>query len=512
MTSFKALLIVWMLCLLVSACNATTTPDPAAIEFPTVTPTAAPPTVVMPIYTVQHGDMLDALTAVGRVAAAQNQDAFFKVDGFLQVVHVERGDSVTQGQILAELDPGDLPREISQAQAEIASIEEQISHAAQQQELRLQSAELALEDAQGTLEVLQQPPSDLDVRAANLAIEQAEIDLEGTRRDASTAKTSAELNMERAANAVRNVQATYSDIYNDQSYQRQEDKEQDLARAQRAIEDAEAGLEIAKRAYEVARDAEISQIRQAEQDLERSKLALDELLTPPTSQEIAAAERAVQQAEVRLQEARLEQSDPGPSQQIQRVQRNIAEMQAQMNQYQLYAPFAGEVAEVMVKGGDQVAAFAPVVNIINPAELALALSDILPTDLDKINIGQEVSITFARYPDQTIPGQVIRLPASASGAGGDVIIRGDPNLWIGFDANELELEVGDLGDVTITFADHPDTLWLPSQAVRSFAGQAFVVLRDGSEERRVDVKVGIVADDKMEILEGLKEGDVVVAP
>jgi len=53
-------------------------------------------------------------------------------------------------------------------------------------------------------------------------------------------------------------------------------------------------------------------------------------------------------------------------------------------------------------------------------------------------------------------------------------------------------------------------LWLPPDAIRAFEGRRFVVVREGERERRVTIKTGIETDDKIEIVDGLKEGDVVV--
>jgi hypothetical protein len=39
-----------------------------------------------------------------------------------------------------------------------------------------------------------------------------------------------------------------------------------------------------------------------------------------------------------------------------------------------------------------------------------------------------------------------------------------------------------------------------------------VIIKDGDLERRVDVKVGILDEDRIEIVDGLVEGQVVVAP
>lgn len=67
-------------------------------------------------------------------------------------------------------------------------------------------------------------------------------------------------------------------------------------------------------------------------------------------------------------------------------------------------------------------------------------------------------------------------------------------------------------NITITLAENNDTLWLPPAALREFAGQPFVIVRDGDSERRVDVEIGIVSTGRIEITNGLEAGAVVVAP
>jgi HlyD family secretion protein len=48
--------------------------------------------------------------------------------------------------------------------------------------------------------------------------------------------------------------------------------------------------------------------------------------------------------------------------------------------------------------------------------------------------------------------------------------------------------------------------------VRDFGGRRFVVIDEGGQQRRVDVTVGIQSPDRIEILTGLEEGQVVLAP
>ena len=55
-------------------------------------------------------------------------------------------------------------------------------------------------------------------------------------------------------------------------------------------------------------------------------------------------------------------------------------------------------------------------------------------------------------------------------------------------------------------------LWLPPQAIRKYEGRQFVVVQDSDGQRRVDVKIGITSAGRVEILEGLEVGQIVIAP
>jgi hypothetical protein len=89
-------------------------------------------------------------------------------------------------------------------------------------------------------------------------------------------------------------------------------------------------------------------------------------------------------------------------------------------------------------------------------------------------------------------------------------VNADTAFHISYDAKDLQLDVGDLAEIVLTLSRKEDVLWLPPQAVRAFEGRRFVVLKDGDRQRRQDVKVGIVSTDRIEIVDGLKEGNIVV--
>jgi multidrug efflux pump subunit AcrA (membrane-fusion protein) len=77
-------------------------------------------------------------------------------------------------------------------------------------------------------------------------------------------------------------------------------------------------------------------------------------------------------------------------------------------------------------------------------------------------------------------------------------------------ASNAQFEEGDLVRVTVVLERKDDVLWLPPQAIRTFEGRQFVVVQEGDGQLRVDVKVGIESEDRVEIEEGLEEGQIIV--
>ncbi|MCB0132008.1 MAG: hypothetical protein KDD78_14215, partial [Caldilineaceae bacterium] len=75
---------------------------------------------------------------------------------------------------------------------------------------------------------------------------------------------------------------------------------------------------------------------------------------------------------------------------------------------------------------------------------------------------------------------------------------------------DAELELGDLVRVDVVRERKDDVLWLPPQALRNFDGRRFAVLEDDGAQRRVDVIVGVETPERVEIEEGLVEGQIVV--
>ncbi|MFI5359958.1 MAG: efflux RND transporter periplasmic adaptor subunit [Halanaerobiales bacterium] len=180
----------------------------------------------------------------------------------------------------------------------------------------------------------------------------------------------------------------------------------------------------------------------------------------------------------------------------------------------IYAPFNGRITSLSIRETAMVDEFAEVMVIADPTELELQmnvtqrnLSKIVPGLKAKVQIGQGI----------WLPAEVTRVPSvSAELAPGQPDLR--VRLEIDFDQILAEgnippgqgLRYNALLPTAIIIQEKEDALLLPPAAIREYGNRTFVLVKDGDYRREIDVKLGIQTDTKVEILEGLEEGQEII--
>ncbi|MCK4306159.1 MAG: efflux RND transporter periplasmic adaptor subunit, partial [Candidatus Eisenbacteria sp.] len=224
--------------------------------------------------------------------------------------------------------------------------------------------------------------------------------------------------------------------------------------------------------------------------------------------ELKIAEIGVEQAEAELE--RLKKGvDPVLAIQVQQAQQALGRLKESS---QIVAPVDGEVISLSLYPGRPVEPFRTVIVVADPSAIEVSAS---PSDdeLKDLTEGQEATIALSINPDRSWTGTIRRLPYPY-GTGGSVGSPGglDNSTRIRLEGDLGELNLGNMVRVTIVLEEKDETLWLPPDALRSFQDQYFVIVQDSTGQRRVDVELGIGGQDQVEILKGLEENQVVVAP
>lgn len=525
----RVVLIALVTGLLISGCAAPSTPSPsqptaAATTVATASsfggigqsptsaaePTATAAEPARPTFTVQRGEIVNQMTLDGRVAQVQ-QGIAFSEDGILKEVFVAVGDTVEQGQLLAELDLSDLQSQLGQAQMVYEQDQRAVNQAIARGQIEVRQAQVDLEAAQTALEQARQPAKPDEISRARAAVQQADAELQTVRNNMSQDKNQALRELETAVTRLQIAQDLYGYAKLDFEKNPREESEDLFIQRRDELVAAEDNVRRAQIAYDTARSNEVSQIQRAEGVAAAARADLDRLLAGPDRFLIAEAQQQVKQAQINLDAAQQRAvADPELSKQAARSLAEVERIQQQLTGRRLLAPLSGEVVALEAVPGMAVRAASPIMMVANSAMREVIVeapaTSVAAGSNSRLVAGQSVEIAFARYPGQTLTGVVARVPGRALSD----TVEPSTEYAITYNPGELALDIGDLAQVEVVLGKVNGALWLPPEAVRVNRDRAFVMMMNGSEEQRVEIQTGIITEERVEIISGLVEGDVVL--
>ncbi len=303
------------------------------------------------------------------------------------------------------------------------------------------------------------------------------------------------------------------------------DKDQLLAQ----VRGAEANLLAAKAALEGAEaqlkknevEAEGPDVQFARRAYDRARSLHDQKLIAPSALE--DAQSAVEVAENRRRAAQS---------QLAVSRAKVTEAAAQVAQARAAADRAGEdLANATIRSPIRATVLtrdvelgSPVSSILNlgaNATLVMTLGDIDQVfvrgrvdeaDIGRVRLGQVARIRVETFKEKVFNGHVTQI--SPMGVEKDNVTNFEVRVSIDNAAKELKANM--TANAEIVLEEHPQSLLLPEAAI-IYDGQknTFVDLVDPAAEsgrRRTSVTLGVGNGTRVQILEGVKEGDRVVLP
>lgn len=416
--------------------------------------------------TVRRGDISISAAGSGNLLPQEEVALGFRTGGTLVEMAVQVGDQVEGGDMLARLDAAAAQIQVSQA------------------ELNLEQARLKLETARRSI------TQTVEIDRANLEAAQAGYD--ALVRGASYTGdrlTSPRINLEQASEQLVLAQSAYDTAWDPgrdwelQVKNRAAALENERIATARALEKAKDDLEVARAAYSLAvlNLDDDGAVPAAWAKVLSAQRALDESLSGDV---LRTAESAVYQSELAL-----------------------ASAQSALDNTTLYAPIAGRVVAISASVGEAVGTN-PVVTMVDSGvgRIRFYLEE---SDLDKVAVGNPVTVVFDALPEQAFPGQIDHVDPMLVTVDGTAAIQ----AWATLAADDtvVSLPLGLSAEVEIIAGAASRALLVPVQALRELSpGQyaVFVVEDDGSLRLR-PVEVGLRDFANAEILSGLEQGEVV---
>ncbi|MEO8010768.1 MAG: efflux RND transporter periplasmic adaptor subunit, partial [Dokdonella sp.] len=234
-------------------------------------------------------------------------------------------------------------------------------------------------------------------------------------------------------------------------------------------------------------DAERSrlQLREAEADLQRRKNDLERgekllarHLIAANVHDQSTSEYAVRRAEVALARVSVDKSE-------------------------IRAPFDGVITRRWVKRGHLLAANGSVYDIADFTDLR---ADLRVPERDAVALasGQPVTFTVDALGTRTFTASVQRIAPVIDRASGTVMVT------VRIDNRDRSLRPGLFARMDVTFLHVADAVLMPKSAVLGSRDAAFTFVVEGSTARRVPLRLGQESGDRVQVLEGVETGALVV--
>ncbi len=255
----------------------------------------------------------------------------------------------------------------------------------------------------------------------------------------------------------------------------------------------------------VVDESTTSQVRQAEAAFEEARIRLDRVKQLTTEGVVSKQQLDEQQARFDIAGAALRSA----GETVRNIRATIAARKAalalsekKLADARITTPIAGYVKDRLVTEGQYLRANTPVVTIVQSSPLKLRV-EVPESAIGSVRAGRPVQFQVDAFPDRTFEGKISRLSPA-----------------VNQQSRTLKLEVlvvnpaailkpGLFARVTIRTDRTDKALVVPADAVFSFAGlEKIFVVENGKVAERI-VRSGVRLENDVEIVEGVKEGEVV---
>jgi len=259
-----------------------------------------------------------------------------------------------------------------------------------------------------------------------------------------------------------------------------------------------------------------SELVQIERELQRNRSLYNEGLISKTELERLERDYEVKKLLYEYEKANLEsliseyeRELESAKARLEAAKNALEEAKVRLSYAFVYSPISGVVSEVTTQQGETVVAGLNAPTFITVIDLSRLQVEcyVDETDIGKIAPGQEAYFTVDSYPDKKFrarvktiyPGAIIK----------NNVVFYDVVLEI-LDPYENILRPEMTAHVTIFAGKKDNVLVVPSKAVKlDPQGNHYVMVKKGDKWEKRIVKVGWESRGKIEIIEGLKEGEEV---
>lgn len=190
--------------------------------------------------------------------------------------------------------------------------------------------------------------------------------------------------------------------------------------------------------------------------------------------------------------------------QVNAAKESIKAIEAQINNYKVYAPISGIISTYNITVGSYPASQIPL-TIVNMDKLTLTVN-MLDTQIGKVKVGDNVELSIEAMDNKKVTGVVTSVAPSP-----DLQTNMYP-VVVEIKNNGHEIKPGYFVNASFFISKKENTLYIPASSLLiNDDGSKYVYINSGGTAKKVSVETGIEdAYGNAEVISGINEGDLVI--
>jgi len=506
----------------------------------------------------EKGNITEQVSVTGSLVPLKRIKLEPKTKGQVQNVLVDISDKVEKGDLLLKLDQTQAQIQVQKSKSNLESTKEEINlletklkNAERDLELTKKSTEQSVEEAQTNLKAKQQNLEDTRETEENqlkeayedgrssldsnyLTANKARIELDNIKDDYFNGNDQislkvkdkldqAESTLKEAKNLIDEANSSEDQDTTKTALNRLKEGLKELKEALRYTRDD--ACEDARYEYEVSSsdkttldtqksnvETAISNITTAQQELTAQEISSRKNINTAQSQ-LDSAKAALEQAKsqrdqkINQAESKVEETEQElklKKIKLESVEADLSQAQQNLKDTTINAPFAGTITKVNIEEGETANIGTVVVTMIPKKDYKIE-ADVSEVNIASLEKSDPVKVDFDALPDEQYQGEVSKVHPAETVKEGIIYYRVEVML----ESYPDKLKPGFTVNLDIITGQKENVVTLPYIAVKEDNEGSYVTIANEEQEKR-RVSVGLEGDTKVEIKEGLKEGEEVI--
>jgi len=485
------------------------------------------------IATVTRGDVVNTVVETGTIDAVKTVEVKSRVSGRLAKLTVDEGDHVTQGQLIAVIDPLETKLLVEQNRAQLSGAMSSV----QKQNLEIQQRKIT---ARAEYEQAKQRLIELEAESraqptlTRSAIAQAQAALDSSLQDRDRLKNVTQPNQRVSAEASqRQAEANYNLAVSELN--RQKGLLDKGYAAAKVVENAQQQVDVTKAQLDLANDSlarleaqQASEMANKNEQVRQSQAALitakaNSIQDVTKRQSYLSAQQDLQKAKAALADIAIMEKGKASSQStVDQLASVVNDAERQLRETEIRAPLTGIVSKRLMQEGELVASLSsfssgsPIVDIEDRTQMRVKL-DVNEIDVAKMTIGMPAIVTVDALPTAKMHGTIRKIsPSSDAQTAGETVVKYQVEIYL-TDA-PTNLRTGMSAKCSMEAVKHTNVLQLPIEFVAKDGDQRYVEIPPANPKdpkakpTRVNIVTGTETGSTIEIISGISEGTRVQKP